>query len=86
MKLNSNGQLRFNKNELDGLDTPEKYPDNFGVLLCLSYKNVESSLAAEEPWFKRADFEAQIAKTQPHILFNSAEEMQHIMQTFGTNL
>jgi hypothetical protein len=55
-------------------------------VLNLSYKNSESPQAAEEPWTNRSDFEIQLTKAQPSLLFTSQDEMNHIIQTFGNNL
>ncbi len=78
--------MRFNRNELDGLDTPDKYPEKFGVVLSLKYQNVESPIVGEEAWFNRREFDSQMLKAQPNTLFNATDEMNHVMQTFRKSI
>ena len=71
------------RNELDGLDTPDKYPDTFHLVLSFDFKNIQSPSAAEESWSNRNDFENQLHNAQPNILFSSQEEMDTIRRVYG---
>lgn len=73
----------MSRNELDGLDSPDKYPNGFGAILSLTYKNIESPLGADEPWNNKSEFESQLSRAQPHLVFNSPDEMNHTIHTFG---
>jgi cyclin G-associated kinase len=75
--------LIFKRNELDGLDTLDKYPETYGVALALSFKNSEAPQAGEEPWANRDELEIQLTKASQNILFTSQDEMTHTIQTFG---
>lgn len=81
-ELGSNSQLKFSKNDLDGLDSLDKYPESFHVLLSLDYKNIEAPQTSEEPWHNRNEFDSQISHAPQHILFNNQDEMSHMIKTF----
>ncbi len=81
----SNGhQLCFTKNDLDGLDSNEKYPDTFQVVLNLDYKNSQSPAATEECWHNRHEFDQQVCKSSvPDILFASHDEMTACLKSYS---
>jgi hypothetical protein len=65
------------------MDTPDKYPDTFSLLLNFEFKNVQSPSAAEEAWSNRSELENQLHNLQQHILFSSQEEMDTIKRVYG---
>lgn len=71
------------RNELDGLDTLDKYPDPFQIVLNLDYKNIESPQSAEEPWRNPGELMGQLSKTGRHLLFQSQDEMNQFVNVFG---
>ena len=80
--LTSNGQLRFTKNDLDGLDSNEKYPEPFNLLLNLDYKNIQSPLASEEVWHNRHEFDSNVCQAMPSILFTNENEMMTCLKSY----
>jgi hypothetical protein len=69
---------------LDGLDSAEKYPDPFQIVLNLDYKQIESPQAvAEEPWYNENELNAQMSKASKQILFQSQDEMNQFVNIFG---
>ncbi|CAF0846121.1 unnamed protein product, partial [Brachionus calyciflorus] len=83
--LNSNNQLKFNKNQLDCLDAPDKYPDQFHILASIEYKNIESPIASEDPWNNTLEFESQIRKIPKNLLFTNQEEMSQLIKVYDSD-
>ncbi|KAL4236400.1 hypothetical protein ACF0H5_004785 [Mactra antiquata] len=74
----SRTNLRFTQYDLDQLDTPDKYPDRFTVLLNTSVSPKDRSPEHNFPWDK-----FNVQKLSPKILFSSKEELQSTMADFG---
>lgn len=73
----------FDRNELDGLDTPDKYPDPFQIVLNLDYKSNESPQAAEETWYNQAELCNGLSRVGKNMLFQSPDEMNQFVNVFG---
>jgi hypothetical protein len=74
---------KLKRNELDGLDSPDKYPDSFHVVLNMELKTNQSPLASEEPWNYYNDFETLMSQQNQPLLFSSNEEMNQLLHIFG---
>ncbi len=70
---------------MDGLDSLEKYPDSFGVILNFEYKNNQSPLALEEPWNNQAEFNRLLNNVTQTLLFNSPDEMNQLIQVYDVS-
>ncbi len=68
---------------MDGLDSPEKYPDSFHVVLNMELKTNQSPLATEEPWNYYKDFEMLMSQQNQPLLFSSNEEMNQLIHIFS---
>ena len=88
LDLTPSGQLRFNKNDLDGLDSPDKYPDTFHLLINLDYKaNLQAPQVGDEPWANRDEFDEQVrrATNSPQTLFTSHEELNILQRMYDSS-
>jgi len=63
---------------LDQLDTPEKYPERFTVMLNTTVSPKDRPPEQKYPW---DTFEVQ--KLTPRILFSDREELSEVMSDFG---
>ncbi|KAH3730757.1 cyclin-G-associated kinase-like [Dreissena polymorpha] len=70
--------IRFTQYDLDQLDTPDHYPDNFTVTLNTTVSPKDRPPETRFPW---ETFEIQ--KLSPRILFSNKEELQETMADFG---
>ncbi len=70
-------------NELDGLDSVDKYPDSFHVILNFEFKNNPSPLASEEAWYNKEEFFNLISKASPNALFANPDELNQLTQIYG---
>lgn len=77
-------QVVFKKNALDGLDSAEKYPENFRIFFNIELKSNESPIASDEAWANRGQFESSLPKSPQGILFNEPSEMERILQIFDS--
>ena len=76
--------LFFERNDLDALDSADKYPDPFQIVLNLDYKSIEPPPAAtEEVWYNPSDLNAQLSKANKQLLFQSQDEMNQFTSIFG---
>ena len=71
------------RNELDGLDTADKYPDPFQIVLNLDYKSNESPQAAEETWYNQSELCTNLARAGKNLIFQSGDEMNQFVNVFG---
>lgn len=83
MSFNSINFKKLKRTELDGLDTADKYPESFHVVLNMELKTNQSPLASEEPWSNPSEFESFLANNQQSVLFNSVEEMNQLIHVYG---
>lgn len=74
------------RNELDGLDSADKYPEPFQIVLNLDYKNIESPQASEEVWHHPAELENQLSRATKQLVFQSADEMNQFTKIFGIGI
>jgi cyclin G-associated kinase len=79
--LKSNGQIVFNKNDLDYLDSAEKYPEGFQVILNMELKSSQSPLANEEPW-NTQELKYNLNSARSECLFTNAQEISQFRQIF----
>lgn len=70
---------------MDGLDSLEKYPDSFNVILSFEYKNNQSPLALEEPWNNQAEFNRLLNNATQSLLFNTPDEMYQLTQVYDVS-
>lgn len=70
--------LKFTQYDLDQLDTPDKYPERFAVILNTSVSPKDRPPEKNLPWDK---FDVQ--KLTPRILVSSRDELNEIMSEFG---
>ncbi|XP_060594466.1 cyclin-G-associated kinase-like [Ruditapes philippinarum] len=70
--------LKFTQYDLDQLDTPDKYPERFTVMLNTTVSPKDRPPEQNFPWAK---FDVQ--KLSPRILFSNKEELQETMGIFG---
>ncbi|CAG5134697.1 unnamed protein product, partial [Candidula unifasciata] len=74
-------ELQYHQYELDQLDTSEKYPEMFTVILDVTVSSSEKSYGDRRlPW---ENFPAE--KLTPKILFSSKEEAHQIFSEFGVS-
>lgn len=72
------------RNELDGLDSADKYPDPFQIVLNLDYKSIEPPPAAtEEVWYNRASLSSDMSKAGKQLLFQTQDELIQFTNIFG---
>ena len=64
--------------DLDQLDTPEKYPDLFNVVLQVEVSTTEKPKTDNYPWEK---FDP--SKLGPKILFSSKDEVHEVFNEFS---
>ncbi len=81
-QLQANRILEFKQNELDGLDSADKYPNGFKILLSLEYKSSQSAGYMEEPWSNQQEFNSQLVNVPTQILFNSSNEMSELLKVY----
>jgi cyclin G-associated kinase len=78
--------LRFTKNDLDGLDSNEKYPESFSLVLNLDYKqNQRAAAGSEEPWHMRNEFDELVKSAQATCLFQTQEEMNRTLRSYDVS-
>jgi hypothetical protein len=65
------------------LDTPDKYPDSFHLILNCEMKNNESPSASEEPWYDHREFGLALSNDYRSLLFSSSDEMNNIIKIYG---
>ncbi|XP_062593365.1 cyclin-G-associated kinase-like [Saccostrea cucullata] len=70
--------MKFTQFDLDQLDTAEKYPEHFCVMLDLAVSKNERPTTKVQPW-KSLDG----SKLSPKILFSNKEEMQETFRDYG---
>ncbi|XP_045160118.2 cyclin-G-associated kinase-like [Mercenaria mercenaria] len=70
--------MKFTQYDLDQLDTPDKYPERFAVMLNTTVSPKDRPPEQNFPWAK---FDVQ--KLSPRILFSNKEELHETMSLFG---
>jgi cyclin G-associated kinase len=82
--LNSN-RVVFTKNDLEGLDSPDKYPDKFSVVLNCELKNSRSPLVDEEIWNNRDELASTLNKASRlrNLIFSNPDELNQLVKVFG---
>ena len=76
-------QISFTKQKLDGLDSLDKYPESFQVVLNMDLKGGQSAMSTDEPWINRDQFCSMIPKVPQSVLFTGEHEMDKFMNIFG---
>ncbi len=73
----------FKRDGLDGLDSLDKYPENFAIALNMDLKSNPCPLAVDEPWANREQFSSSLPRAPQEILFSNSNEMERIKHIFG---
>jgi len=76
-------QIIFKKDDLDGLDSGDKYPSSFSVVLNMDLKSNVSPMSTDEPWTNPEQFESLVPKVPQSILFSDPNEMERLVHIFG---
>jgi len=83
--LEETRQVIYKKDDLDGLDSADKYPGSFAVVLNMDLKSSVSPMSTDEPWTNREQFDALLPRGPQSILFSDPTEMERLVHIFGNN-
>ena len=67
--------------DLDQLDTADKYPDHFSVMLDIAVSKNQRPSKSALPW---TTFDA--SKSSPNVLFSSKDEMVETVKNYGMKM